>query len=117
MEIVGRCWNVADRFFVFFPNFSMVRQPRKPRFQEVSQMKPKISISAQEVLNDLTSGLDDQGFMIKYELNYRQLQRLFRKMIQAGYVSPLELAERLCVTQSQVTEAFDVVKSAVKELD
>jgi hypothetical protein len=96
---------------------SMIRELRKPRLQGVVRMKQKISISAQEVLNDLKSGLDDQGFMIKYEISYRQLQRLFRKMIQAGYISPLELAERLCVTQSQVTEAFDVVKSAVKELE
>jgi len=79
--------------------------------------KEKISISAQEVLNDLKSGLDDQGFMIKYKLSYRQLQRLFRKMIQAGVVSPMELAQRLCITDSQVTEVLRQTKDAIGELD
>jgi len=79
--------------------------------------KTKITISAREVLTDLKSGLDDEGFMIKYNLTYRQLQRLFRKMIQSGFVTPLELAQRLCVTHSQVTEALREVKDAVDELD
>jgi hypothetical protein len=79
--------------------------------------KEKISISAREVLDDLKSGLDDQGFMIKYKLSYRQLQRLFRKMIQAGVVSPMELAQRLCITDSQVTEVLRQTKDAIGELD
>jgi hypothetical protein len=79
--------------------------------------KEKISISAREVLNDLKSGLDDQGFMIKYKLSYRQLQRLFRKLIQAGLVTPMELAQRLCITDSQVTEVLRQTKDAVEELD
>jgi hypothetical protein len=79
--------------------------------------KPKLTISAGEVLEDLKSGMDDEAFMIKYSLTYRQLQRLFRKMIMGGFISPLELAERLCVTRSQVTEAFGQVNKAIDELD
>jgi hypothetical protein len=32
-------------------------------------------------------------------------------------VTPLEVAERLCVTESQVLEAFDQANKAAKELD
>jgi DNA-binding MarR family transcriptional regulator len=76
-----------------------------------------VRISANEVLNDIKSGVDDQTIMAKYNLSYRQLQTLFRKIIQAGYVTPLELAGRLCVTESQVFEAFDRANKAIKELD
>jgi len=79
--------------------------------------KEVIRISASEVLNDLKSGLDDQGLMIKYGLTFRQLQRLFRKLIQGGFISPLQLAERLCVTKSQVTETIELVDRAIRELD
>jgi len=79
--------------------------------------KVKLQISAKEVLEDLRSGMDDDTFMVKYKLSYRQLQGLFRKMIKAGFVTPIELADRLCVTSSQVTEALDQVEKAVKELD
>jgi DNA-binding MarR family transcriptional regulator len=79
--------------------------------------KEKLQISAKEVLDDLRSGMDDKTFMGKYKLSYRQLQDLFRKMIKAGFVSPIELAERLCVTSSQVTEVIKQVEKSVKELD
>jgi DNA-binding MarR family transcriptional regulator len=79
--------------------------------------KPKLTIKASEVLDDIRAGMDDEAFMIKYSLTYRQLQRLFRKMIMGGFISPLELAERLCVTQSQVTEALGQVNKAIDELD
>jgi DNA-binding MarR family transcriptional regulator len=77
----------------------------------------KRKLSAKEVLEDLRSGFDDQMLMEKYSLTYRQLQRLFRKLIIGGFVSPLELAERLCVTQSQVTEVMDQVKKMIDEID
>lgn len=79
--------------------------------------KPVIRISANEVLTDIRSGMDDQSLMVKYNLSYRQLQVLFRKMIKAGYATPLELAKRLCVTESQVTEVLGVIEKATNELD
>ncbi len=79
--------------------------------------KSAIKISAKSVLDDIHAGLDDEGFKQKYSLSERQLQRLFRKMIAEGFVTPLEIAERLCVTESQVTEAIDQVKKAATELD
>jgi hypothetical protein len=71
-------------------------------------MREKIQINPKQVLEDLRSGLDDQGFMLKYELTYRQLQNLFRKMIKGGYISASELASRLCVTKSQIMKALSL---------
>lgn len=79
--------------------------------------KPKVQINANEVLEDLHNGMDDACLMIKYNLSYRQLQRLFRKLILAEYISPMELAERLCVTKSQVTQAFVDMQKAMAELE
>jgi len=84
---------------------------------EVPVKKEKLQVSAKEVLDDLRSGMDDEAFMRKYKLSYRQLQDLFRKMIKAGFVTPIELAERLCVTSSQVTEVIEQVEKAVRELE
>ena len=61
--------------------------------------------------------MDDDALMAKYNLNFRQLQRLFRKMIQGGFVSAIEMAQRLCVTKSQVTDAIEMAERAVQELD
>jgi DNA-binding MarR family transcriptional regulator len=80
-------------------------------------LKPKLKISANEVLTDIRSGMDDDTLMKKYKLNFRQLQRLFRKMIQGGFISPIELAQRLCVTKSQVTDAINMAERAIEELD
>jgi DNA-binding MarR family transcriptional regulator len=80
-------------------------------------LKPVLKISVKQVLEDIRSGMDDEELMKKYNLSNRQVQRLFRKMIAEGFMSPMELANRLCVTKSQVTEAIDQMKRAIDELD
>jgi hypothetical protein len=85
--------------------------------EEESANREKMVISAQQVLEDIRSGMDDESFMVKYGLSFRQLQRLFRKMILGGYITPQELAQRLCVTKSQVLEAMVQVNRAISELD
>ncbi len=79
--------------------------------------KPVLKISVKQVLQDIRSGMDDEELMKKYNLSNRQIQRLFRKMIAEGFMSPMELANRLCVTKSQVTEAIDQMKKAIDEID
>ena len=74
-------------------------------------------VSAHDVVQDIKSGMDDEALMIKYRLSFRQLQRLFRKIIIGGFIGPMELAQRLCVTKSQVAEAFVELKKAAKGLD
>ncbi len=77
----------------------------------VSRMRRRrIVVSAHDVIQDIKSGMDDEALMFKYRLSFRQLQRLFRKIIVGGFIPPLELAQRLCVTKSQVTEAFVEMK-------
>ena len=80
-------------------------------------LKPVLKISVKQVLRDIRSGIDDEELMKKYNLSNRQIQRLFRKMIAEGFVSPMELANRLCVTKSQVTEAIDQMRKAIDEID
>ncbi|MDQ7784373.1 MAG: hypothetical protein RDU20_15915 [Desulfomonilaceae bacterium] len=79
--------------------------------------KPARRISARSFLNDVTSGVDDQTLMSKYDLTQRELQSLFRQLIDAGLVTPLELANRLEITKSQVAEAFAEMGKAIDELD
>ena len=74
----------------------------------------RIVVSAHDVVRDLRSGMDDEALMIKYRLSFRQLQRLFRKIITGGFIAPMELAQRLCVTKSQISEAFIEMKKGHK---
>jgi hypothetical protein len=79
--------------------------------------KPARRISAKGFLNDVTSGVDDQTLMRKYSLTQRELQSLFRQLIDAGLVTALEMANRLEITKSQVAEAFVEMGKAIEELD
>jgi len=79
--------------------------------------KHKLRINARQFLHDVKAHMDDQALMEKYHITQRQLQSLLRQLIQAGLMSALELANRLKVTQSQVTEAFEEMGKAIKELD
>jgi hypothetical protein len=77
----------------------------------------RIRINATEFLDDIRSGLDDDALMIKYNLVQRNLQTAFRKIIEKGLITPLELCNRLKVTKSQVREAFLEMGKAIRELD
>ena len=74
-------------------------------------------ISARRFLHDVKAYMDDEALMEKYHVTQRQLQSLFRQLIEAGLITPLEIANRLKVTQSQVTEAFVEMGKAIKEID
>jgi uncharacterized protein (DUF433 family) len=80
-------------------------------------VKPALKISAELVLEDIKSGLDNEGLMNRYELTERQLQRLYRKIIEAGLMTPLELAARLKITSSQIMEAFSEAQQPIDETD
>ena len=84
---------------------------------ESAIVKPSLRISAELVLEDIKSGLDNEGLMNRYELTERQLQRLYRKIIEAGLMTPLELAARLKVTKSQIMEAFSEAQQPIDETD
>jgi hypothetical protein len=74
-------------------------------------------LSAKNVLADIKSGMDDEQLMIKYNLLPRQLQSVFRQIINAGLSTPMEMSKRLSITKSQVREAFVEMGKAIRELD
>lgn len=82
-----------------------------------SQPKPRLQIDGRKVVKDVRAGLSDDEIMEKYKLSKRQLQRVYRKIIEAGIVTPMELASRLSITESQVFEALEEVKKSVYELE
>jgi hypothetical protein len=61
--------------------------------------------------------MDDEALMTKYDLVPRQLQSIFRQLISAGLMTPMELSTRLSITKSQVREAFLEMGKAVSDLD
>ncbi len=79
--------------------------------------KSRIKINASQFLDDIRSGMDDDTLMAKYNLIPRNLQTAFRKVIEKGLITPLELCNRLKVTKSQVREAFLEMGKAIRELD
>jgi hypothetical protein len=85
--------------------------------QKTNQAQGSRQISAKQILKDINSGIDDEGLMLKFNLTPRQLQSIFRQIINAGLATPMELSRRLSITKSQVTEAFVEVGKAIRELD
>ncbi len=79
--------------------------------------KPPVRVNAKALLQDVRDGKDDDFLMDKYNINNRQLQECFRKIIDLGLTSALELSQRLCITKSQVSEAIQEADSAISELD
>ncbi len=85
--------------------------------KRAQKSKNRIKINAKQFLVDIWSGMEDEALMMKYNLLPRHLQSAFRKIIDAGLITPLELANRLRITKSQVREAFVEMGKAIKELD
>jgi type IV secretory pathway TrbF-like protein len=85
--------------------------------QKTQGSSSKIKLNAAQFLDDIRSGMDDETLMLKYNLIQRHLQTAFRKIIEKGLITPLELCNRLKVTKSQVREAFLEMGKAIRELD
>ena len=66
-------------------------------------MTPKTEVRAREALHDIRAGLDDFELMEKYRLTDKGLQSLFRKLIAAGLLSPLEIDDRQSPLVSTIT--------------
>jgi hypothetical protein len=112
-ELLQRKYNLSGRKFYLYKAAALDFLAKKKAEHSLTKRK----ISAKQVLNDITSGIDDQGLMTKYGLSSRQLQSIFRQIISAGLATPMELSDRLSITKSQVTEAFQEVGKAIRELD
>lgn len=85
--------------------------------KRATKSRKRIKIKAEQFLDDIRSGIDDEALMIKYNLLPRHLQSAFRKIIEAGLITALELSNRLQITKSQVREAFVEMGKAIRELD
>jgi hypothetical protein len=112
-ELLQRKYNLSGKKFYLYKAAALDYLAKKRA--ETSPAKRRLS--AKQVLNDITAGIDDQGLMIKYNLSARQLQSIFRQIISAGLATPMELSGRLSITKSQVTEAFTEMGQAIRELD
>jgi hypothetical protein len=74
-------------------------------------------IKAKEFIGDLRSGMDDPSLMEKYSLTPEGLQKVFEKLIEADFITVLELHERARLSETQVTRAFVEAQRAIDELD
>lgn len=77
----------------------------------------KRKIKARELVADIRSGMDDNAVMRKYALSPEQLDEVLEKLVEADFITSLELYERAKLTDSQITRAFVEAQQAIDELD
>jgi hypothetical protein len=73
-------------------------------------------VKAKEFVKDMRSGVDDPALMRKYELTDKQLEMVFQKLIDADFITALELWERSRLSDTQITKAFVEAQKAIDEL-
>jgi len=61
----------------------------------VGGIMSKPVIDAKEAVEDIRAGLDDSAFMSKYRLSAMGVQSLFRKLLDAGAMTPFEYDARI----------------------
>jgi hypothetical protein len=64
----------------------------------------------------MRSGMDDPALMRKYEITDKQLEMVFQKLIDADFITALELWERSRLSDTQITKAFVEAQKAIDEL-
>src|SRR5271157_4448448 len=57
-------------------------------------MTEKKRVSVNEVLSDFRSGLDDSELMAKYGLSPKQLQEVYRRLVETGKLTQAEVDSR-----------------------
>ncbi len=55
--------------------------------------------------------------MRKYDLTDKQLEMVFQKLIDADFITALELWERSRLSDTQITKAFVEAQKAIDELN
>lgn len=61
--------------------------------------------------------MDDPTLMKKYQLTPQKLEEVLEKLIEADFITVLELHERARLSDTQVTKAFVEAQRAIDELD
>lgn len=75
------------------------------------------TIKAKDFIKDLRSGVDDNALMLTYGLSHEGLQNVFEKLVEADFITVLELHERARLSETQVTRAFVDAQKAIDELE
>jgi len=57
-------------------------------------MKPKRTIKAKDIVNDIRGGMNDTQLMAKHQLSSKGLQSIFNKLIEAKAIKPGEIFNR-----------------------
>ena len=77
----------------------------------------KKRINAKELVRDIRYGFDDNDLVLKYDLTPAQLEKIFGKLVEADFITVVELHERAKLSDTQVTRAFVDAQRAIDELD
>ena len=77
---------------------------------------PTRRLKAKELVKDIRSGMDDYQLLKKYGLSESQLESVFQKLIEADFITSLELWERSRLSDTQITKAFLEAQKAIDEL-
>ncbi len=77
----------------------------------------KRKLKAAPFIKDLRAGVGDEQLMEKYRLSPNQLEKAFRKLVDAGAIAEMELFMRSSISDSTVTKAFVESQRAIAELD
>ena len=74
----------------------------------------KITISAKEILTDIKAGMDDSALMQKYGLPEKNLQSVFKKLVDAGILKQGELDTRAAILRKR-GEPADQIREPEKQ--
>ncbi len=78
---------------------------------------PKRKIKAKPFVRDLRDGMSDGKLMERYSLSPDQLQKVFRRIVDAGAIDEMELFMRTSLDDSIIIKAFADIQRPVGELD
>jgi hypothetical protein len=77
----------------------------------------KKKLKVKELVADIRAGMDDPTLMSKYGLVEKDLERVFQKLLEADFITNLELWERSRLSDTGITKAFIEAQKAVDELE
>ena len=63
-------------------------------------------LKAKDVARDVQGGMGDTLLMEKHHLNSKQLESVLRKLVDADFITHMQLYERTSLSDSQITTAF-----------
>ncbi len=75
-----------------------------------------LTINVRQFTADVLAGVPDDGLMVKYSLDSKQLQFVFQRIVDLGVVTTGQLRERTRRPGTAITKDFVEVYQAVKEL-